>query len=229
LPRAVFADVGDTVADHIIGFHEDMLISDVSTYSSVRHLLGPEPRYMWRSGIKHDCSKVMELAVCPGGHRNALEEVVSLEDDYVFPMLKSSDVHNGKKAGARAMLVPQRTVGGDTAGIKAVAPSTWRYLEQHAAVLAARGSSIYRDRPPFSVFGVGNYSFAPWKVAISGFYKSLRFTCGFRRSRPGIPSVIRAPFQSDAAHHSNLMALRVVSSRRPVSSCHDGGAWVKQP
>ena len=40
--------------------------------------------------------------------------------------------------------------------------------------------------------------------------------CGFRRSRPGIPSVFRAPFQSDAAHQSNLMPPRVVSSRRPV-------------
>ena len=38
-----------------------------------------------------------------------------------------------------------------------------------------RGSSIYRNRPPFSVFGVGDYSFAPWKVAISGFYKKLEF------------------------------------------------------
>jgi hypothetical protein len=41
--------------------------------------------------------------------------------------------------------------------------------------------------------------------------------CGFRRSRPGIPNVFRAPFQSDAAHQSNLMAPRVVSSRRPVA------------
>ena len=40
--------------------------------------------------------------------------------------------------------------------------------------------------------------------------------CGFRRSRPGIPNVFRAPFQSDAAHQSNLMAPRVVSSRRPI-------------
>ena len=39
----------------------------------------------------------------------------------------------------------------------------------------------------------------------------------FRRSRPGIPNVFRAPFQSDAAHQSNLMAPRVVSSRRPVA------------
>ena len=38
-------------------------------------------------------------------------------------------------------------------------------------------SSIYRSRPRFSVFGVGPYSFAPWKVAISGFYKHLNFRC----------------------------------------------------
>ena len=29
--------------------------------------------------------------------------------------------------------------------------------------------------PKFSVFGVGPYSFAPWKVAISGFYKRFDF------------------------------------------------------
>jgi len=39
-------------------------------------------------------------------------------------------------------------------------------------------------------------------------------SCGFRRSRPGIPSVIRAPFQTDAAHQTDLMAPRVGSSRR---------------
>ena len=38
-----------------------------------------------------------------------------------------------------------------------------------------RASSIYRKRPAFSIFGVGDYSFAPWKVAISGFYKRLKF------------------------------------------------------
>ena len=31
------------------------------------------------------------------------------------------------------------------------------------------------QRPRFSVFGIGEYSFAQWKVAISGFYKSLDF------------------------------------------------------
>jgi hypothetical protein len=31
------------------------------------------------------------------------------------------------------------------------------------------------NRPRFSVFGVGPYSFAPWKIAISGLYKKLQF------------------------------------------------------
>lgn len=172
---AVFPAIEAATPSYTLGFHDDMLISDVDAYSSVRHVLGPERRYAWRSGIKHDCSRVMELQACPGGYRNALGETVILEEDHVFPMLKSSHVHNGESAGERAMLVPQKTVGSDTAIIRTAAPLTWRYLDRHAAVLAARGSSVYRGRPPFSIFGVGDYSFAPWKVAISGFYKSLRF------------------------------------------------------
>ncbi len=180
----VFAAIGDAAPSRTIGFHDDMLISDVDAYSSTRRLLGPEARYTWRSGIKHDCSKVMELAARDGSYRNGLGEAVPLETECLFPMLKSSDVHKGEAAGERFMIVPQRVIGADTAGMQAAAPLTWRYLEHHSAALAARGSSIYRDRPPFSVFGVGGYSFAPWKVAISGFYKSLRFTlvppCGGR-------------------------------------------------
>lgn len=34
---------------------------------------------------------------------------------------------------------------------------------------------IYRGKPRFSVFGVGDYTFAPWKVAVSGFYQVPRF------------------------------------------------------
>ena len=52
---------------------------------------------------------------------------------------------------------------------------TWQYLQKHSALLEKRGSSIYRGRPPFSIFGVGDYSFSPWKVAISGLYKKLEF------------------------------------------------------
>jgi hypothetical protein len=73
------------------------------------------------------------------------------------------------------MLVPQQAVNESTAHIAGDAPKTWEYLMRHKALLEKRGSSIYKDRSPFSIFGVGEYSFAPWKVAISGFYHSLDF------------------------------------------------------
>jgi hypothetical protein len=34
---------------------------------------------------------------------------------------------------------------------------------------------VYRNRPRFSIFGVGDYTFSPHKVAIAGFYKRLSF------------------------------------------------------
>jgi hypothetical protein len=73
------------------------------------------------------------------------------------------------------MLVTQRSIGEDTSTIEDTAPRTWDYLLRHAELLDRRASSIYRGRPRFSIFGVGDYTFTPWKVAISGFYKRLAF------------------------------------------------------
>src|SRR5690606_11229512 len=37
-------------------------------------------------------------------------------------------------------------------------------------------SSIYKNKPAFSIFGIGDYSFKPYKVAISGLYKTFHFS-----------------------------------------------------
>jgi hypothetical protein len=158
-----------------IGFLDGHIISDVAAFSLHRHLLGPEDRYVWRSGVKHDCSKVMELRTTPEGYQNGLHEILSLEATFLFPMLKSSDIGNGRIECRGVMLVTQRLVGEGTDCIRTKAPMTWDYLQRHAALLEKRGSVIYKNKPAFSVFGVGPYTFAPWKVAISGFYKKLRF------------------------------------------------------
>jgi hypothetical protein len=73
------------------------------------------------------------------------------------------------------MVVTQRFVGESTDQIRVNAPKTWRYLNGHAAAFEARTSKIYQNKPAFSIFGVGPYTFAPWKIAISGFYKHLNF------------------------------------------------------
>lgn len=153
----------------------DSLVADLTAFDATRHLFGTSP-FKWRSGIKHDCSQIMELRRESDGLRNGLGERVEIEQEYVFPMLKTSEVANGNGGRCtRWMIVPQRRVGQSTDDIALHAPATWRYLQSHHDRMARRGSSIYRGKPAFSIFGVGDYSFAPWKIAISGMYKTLRF------------------------------------------------------
>lgn len=156
------------------GWRARALVADVDGYRRHAHLLGSGgPR--WRSGVKHDCARVMELRRDSRGLRNGLGERVDIEPDYLYPMLKSSDLAGGCSVH-RWMLVTQQATNHDTETIARVAPRTWKYLLEHAPLLDRRASAIYARRPRFSIFGVGPYTFAPWKVAISGFYKRLEFS-----------------------------------------------------
>lgn len=171
----VYSEISEDSYKTTFGFRDNRLIADVRKYERWKHLEGEE-HYRWRSGIKHDCSKVMELRKEEHGYKNGLGEVYALENTYIYPMLKSSEIaRKGTSQPARWMLVTQRFVGESTATIAHTAPKTWAYLNDHHELLARRRSSIYKNRPPFSIFGVGEYSFAPWKVAISGLYKELYF------------------------------------------------------
>jgi len=143
---------------------------------------------------------------------------VELEDAYVYPMLKSSDVANGaRRGGNRYMIVTQKAIGEDTATVEDKAPKTWAYLKAHADLLNKRGSSIYRKRPAFSVFGVGDYTFAPWKVAISGFYKRLAFvTIGPVNGKPVVLDdtsyFLPCQTKEQAAHAGTLLNSPAVQS-----------------
>jgi hypothetical protein len=172
-----------------IGFRDEMLVANTRAYESVRHLIAESaiPELRWRSGVKHDCSPVMELRrLGSDSFLNGLDEVIRLESDFVYPMMKGSDVASARPAdGQRWMIVPQRSTGDDTSAIAARAPLTWEYLTEHGGALDRRGSSIYRKRPRFAVFGIGPYTFAPWKVAICSLYKRTNFAVvGPHNNRP---------------------------------------------
>jgi hypothetical protein len=181
----IYRHLGDEEPARVISYHADRLIADVAAYTRWKHLEGEEV-YKWRSGVKHDCSRVMVLRKEGERYRNGLGELVDLEDDYLYPMLKSSELAHGcTREPSRWMLLTQKAVGDDTTFIRVQAPRTWQYLQEHSGALDRRASSIYRNRPRFAVFGVGDYSFSPWKVAISGFYKKLQFaTVGSLMGKP---------------------------------------------
>ena len=173
----IYEDLKATKVSYLIGERDGLIIRDTVKYERWRHLTGQNPKYLWRSGIKHDCSKVMELEPIQDSiFQNGFGMSYTLEENYLYPLLKSSDIGNGKTLNYRkVVLITQKSVGEDTSIIKDKAPKTWQYLLDHEKYLKNRKSSIYKNKPLYSIFGVGSYSFKDWKIAISGLYKKLSF------------------------------------------------------
>lgn len=133
--------------------------------------------FEWRQGVKHDCSKIMELTMQNGILQNGKKETVQIEDDIVFPLIKSSMfkapvIHNFSKF----VIVTQKKAREETSHLEHDMPKTWKYLNNNIELFKNRKSSIYRGAPPFSMFGVGDYSFSKYKVGVSGFYKQPLFS-----------------------------------------------------
>ena len=172
----VFADLLDDNPTSSLGVRSGGLIADLAAYRRAEFADGSCP-IAWRQGVKHDAAAVMVLTHEPDGTlRNGLGEAVDVEADHVYPLLKATDLAGAvRPRRGRSVLVPQRRLGEDTRSLEQTSARLWAYLVGHSARFERRKSSIYRGRPPFSLFGVGDYSFAPYKVAISGLHKSPRF------------------------------------------------------
>ncbi len=163
------------------GWLNDKFVSNINIYAHTKNIDGECP-FVWRQGLKHDCSSVMELEKIGGDPRNGhyvngQNEEVKLEEGLVYGILKSSDLKNTVINQTRKFtIVTQKKVGQETKFIKDDYPQTYQYLIDHQANFEARKSSIYNNKPAFSIFGIGDYSFKPYKVAISGLYKTFHFT-----------------------------------------------------
>jgi hypothetical protein len=132
----------------------------------------------WRQGLKHDAASVFELRYDSSGHLyNKLNEIVHVEPEYIYPLLKSSDLGGKEKQRSqKAVVVTQKRIGENTHHLREHAPLLWKYLLAHHTFCDSRKSSVYDKQPPFAIFGIGDYSFSPYKVAISGMYKTARFS-----------------------------------------------------
>ncbi|MDR1041300.1 MAG: hypothetical protein LBR80_14275 [Deltaproteobacteria bacterium] len=169
-------DFGTGAALRRFGWRRGAFFSDLDAPGSEAD---GECPFAWRQGVKHDCVAVMELTPCrDGGFVNGLGEMARLPvGGSVFPLLKGSELRT-PVAGVprRHVVVTQRRIGEDTARLKAEDPEVWSYLTRHRERLGLRRSAVYRGSPEFSVFGVGPYAFARYKVGISGFHKEPRFS-----------------------------------------------------
>ncbi len=157
------------------GWVNDSFVSDTKQYINVSKY-DNQSTYMWRSGIKHDCASVLELSLKDGKYTNRFGEVVNIEDDLIYPLLKSSDINKYQDNIFRKfIIVPQRHVGDNTSSLKYTHPLAFSYLTKYESAFTRRKSSIYAGKDKFSIFGIGDYSFKPYKIVISSLYKTIKF------------------------------------------------------
>lgn len=136
--------------------------------------------FEWRQGVKHDCSKVMELSVDGNILKNGQGEIVDIEDEIIFPLIKSSMFKMPIITDfTKYVIVTQKKVREETSHIQQDFPKAWTYLNNNITHFSNRKSSIYRNTPAFSMFGIGDYSYSKYKVGISGFYKRPVFSVLF--------------------------------------------------
>lgn len=170
----VFPSLQAEEPENTIGFVNNRLVANVKEHERSAFADGVCP-VTWRQGLKHDAASVMELDCDDAGNfRNKLGEFVDVEPEYVYPLLKSSDLAH-QIAAQKFVIVTQKRLGESTNQLKWSAPRLWSYLTAHADAFERRKSSIYRSKPAFAIFGIGDYSFSLFKVGVSGLHKEPHF------------------------------------------------------
>lgn len=181
----VYPDLTATRAESTMGFRRGRIIADTQRYDRYAYADG-SCSLNWRQGVKHDVASIMELTRSGATYRNKLGDIVDVEAEYAYPLMKSADIF-GSNYGLsnRYVLVTQSRLGEDTRVLAQTAPKLWQYLMSYAPIFQRRQSSIYRNQPQFAMFGIGSYSFSPYKVCVSGLHKLVRFRAiGPQEARP---------------------------------------------
>jgi hypothetical protein len=229
---SLYADLDADTPQSVLAMANGSMVSNYVAYEEYSFLEGESP-IVWRQGIKHDAASIMELTIESGMLKNRRGETVAAEPEHVYPLLKSSDLNSDDNPEPRyRVLVTQKQLGASTTDLSQRAPRLWKYLSSHEDVFLARKSSIYEGRGPFSMFGIGDYSFTDYKVAVSGMYKTIHFrVVGPREGKPvlcddtcylvpcssGEQACILAALLNDPGCLLFLNSLIFLDSKRPIT------------
>jgi 16S rRNA A1518/A1519 N6-dimethyltransferase RsmA/KsgA/DIM1 with predicted DNA glycosylase/AP lyase activity len=213
------------------GWENGLFLSDIS--DKVMSSIGGVCQLEWRQGVKHDCSKIMELKkTAKDEFQNSLGDTIFFSlGRYVFPLLKSSDIKFSEiNETRRFVIVTQQKANDDTSKIEFEDKKVWDYLVKYSDLLNARKSIIYKKAPRFSMFGVGEYSFSKYKVGISGFYKEPTFalisgdfpimlddTCYFLSFDNLSDAIIATALLNSPVCNTFLKSIAFIDSKRPYT------------
>lgn len=107
-----------------------------------------------------------------GAKVEVAEVTEAIEPDLLYPLIRGRDVQRWRAAPSAFILMVQDPVkrrGRDQAELQECCPRTYGYLKQFEGILRSRRSRgvsdmIKKGAPFYTMFAVGDYTFAPWKV-----------------------------------------------------------------
>lgn len=94
-----------------------------------------------------------------------LNNVEKIEPEYVYPMVKSRHVNKWNQDGCYNVIIPQKKAGVDNED-ELRGTKLYEYLQEMKEDLNTRSSSWVNsdDKPFYSIFGIGEYTFTPYRV-----------------------------------------------------------------
>ncbi|WP_457558555.1 hypothetical protein [Candidatus Harpocratesius sp.] len=160
---------------YTFGYKNHRFISNFENYNKYSYIDG-KSHQIWRQGVKHDATKIFVLTRKNSSYYNGYQKECNIEQNPIFPLVKSSDIKKKYiQSVSKFVIITQKKIGENTLKIASLYPKLWKYLNSYKSKIESRKSRIYQNKPPFSIFGIGDYSFSPFKIAISGFYKNPIF------------------------------------------------------
>jgi len=119
--------------------------------------------------------KVLVTNITEGQKREVKPTQAILEPDLLYPLLRGKDVKRWRARPSAWILMvqdPVKRCGIDEKELQLKYPKTWEYLKKFEGVLRTRAAFnryFSADDPFYSMFDVGDYTFAPYKVVWQSF------------------------------------------------------------
>ncbi len=117
-----------------------------------------------------ESGKVLVRNITKGAKRKVPQVETVIEKDILYPLLRGRDVKQWQAEPSAYIIMvqdPKKRRGIDEAEMKTEYPKTYAYLKQFEDMLRTRAAykRYFKETDPFySMFNVGDYTFAPWKV-----------------------------------------------------------------
>jgi adenine-specific DNA-methyltransferase len=133
--------------------------------------------YEIRHGLKHDVADVLIVRPIERNEDRLVVQRISEDDkemyevevEAVYPFLQPRHISAWKFEGYTYAIIPQRKAGEDNEEkLARKLPLTYKYLERFKDRFTARKSRIFTQKPFYGLFGLGTYTWKPYKVCWCG-------------------------------------------------------------